>query len=218
MKAIKKDDKLYIQAFREIRAYIIRNGLRPGDLLPTELDRGNMTLRLTAEEPMDADHMIDVCFLYGEPRVRREDDDVLFQQEGCFQLLYENSGVLKGTLIRTEGELCVKAGDHTTVNPSVRPVGTTQSSLNNSQSNLRADLGLNTVSTTEQGIPMVVGLSLGEMTQPDQDRPSMILRRSGGSVLWEIAKEAGSTVDEIVKLNHLQGEPDEDQLLLIPVL
>lgn len=38
MKTIKKDDKLYIQAFREIRAYIIRNGLRPGDLLPTELD------------------------------------------------------------------------------------------------------------------------------------------------------------------------------------
>ena len=36
MKTIKKDDKLYIQAFREIRAYIIRNGLRPGDLLPTE--------------------------------------------------------------------------------------------------------------------------------------------------------------------------------------
>ncbi len=38
MKTIKKDDKLYIQAFREIRAYIIRNGLRPGDLLPTELE------------------------------------------------------------------------------------------------------------------------------------------------------------------------------------
>ncbi len=38
MKTIKKDDKLYIQAFREIRAYIIRNDLRPGDLLPTELE------------------------------------------------------------------------------------------------------------------------------------------------------------------------------------
>lgn len=36
MRAIKKEDKLYIQAFREIRSYIVRNGLRPGDLLPTE--------------------------------------------------------------------------------------------------------------------------------------------------------------------------------------
>jgi len=31
-----KEDKLYIQAFREIRSYIIRNELKPGDLLPTE--------------------------------------------------------------------------------------------------------------------------------------------------------------------------------------
>ena len=33
-----RDDKgkLYIQVFREIRSYIIRNGLKPGDLLPTE--------------------------------------------------------------------------------------------------------------------------------------------------------------------------------------
>jgi len=38
MKAIKKEEKLYIQAFREIRSYIIRNGLKPGDLLPTELE------------------------------------------------------------------------------------------------------------------------------------------------------------------------------------
>lgn len=38
MKAIKKEKKLYIQAFREIRSYIIRNGLKPGDLLPTELE------------------------------------------------------------------------------------------------------------------------------------------------------------------------------------
>ena len=31
-----KQEKLYIQAFRQIRSYIIRNNLRPGDLLPTE--------------------------------------------------------------------------------------------------------------------------------------------------------------------------------------
>lgn len=36
MKTIKKEDKLYIQAFREIRSYIIRNGMKPGDQLPTE--------------------------------------------------------------------------------------------------------------------------------------------------------------------------------------
>ena len=42
MKAIKKEDKLYIQTFREIRGYIIRHGLKPGDLLPTELEMSQM--------------------------------------------------------------------------------------------------------------------------------------------------------------------------------
>ena len=34
-----KEDKLYIQAFREIRSYIIRNELKAGDLLPTEQNK-----------------------------------------------------------------------------------------------------------------------------------------------------------------------------------
>ncbi|MED9822453.1 MAG: FadR/GntR family transcriptional regulator [Christensenellales bacterium] len=38
MRAIKKEDKLYIQTFREIRSYIVRHSLKPGDLLPTELE------------------------------------------------------------------------------------------------------------------------------------------------------------------------------------
>ena len=36
MKNLKRDEKLYISAFQEIRSYIIRNDLKPGDLLPTE--------------------------------------------------------------------------------------------------------------------------------------------------------------------------------------
>lgn len=31
-----KNEKLFIQAFREIRSYIMKNHMRPGDLLPTE--------------------------------------------------------------------------------------------------------------------------------------------------------------------------------------
>ena len=42
MKTIKKEDKLYIQTFREIRSYIIRNNLKPGDLLPTEQEMSQM--------------------------------------------------------------------------------------------------------------------------------------------------------------------------------
>ena len=36
MEQKKKQEKLYAQTFRQIRSYIIRNNLQPGDLLPTE--------------------------------------------------------------------------------------------------------------------------------------------------------------------------------------
>ena len=36
MQSLSRNDKLYIQAYREIRKYIIQNDLKPGDLLPTE--------------------------------------------------------------------------------------------------------------------------------------------------------------------------------------
>lgn len=36
MEQQKKQDKLYLQAFRRIRSYIVENKLQPGDLLPTE--------------------------------------------------------------------------------------------------------------------------------------------------------------------------------------
>lgn len=36
MRNLRKDDKLYIQVFREVRNYIITNNLKMGDLLPTE--------------------------------------------------------------------------------------------------------------------------------------------------------------------------------------
>lgn len=186
-------------------------------MLPTELDRSNSTLRMAAEEPLETERIVDSVFLCGQPRIRREEDGVLLQQEGGFQLLYESAGELKGIVVHAEGELGVKAGDDTTVRACARPFGNLQISLSKNQASLRTDVSLTSVSTTEQGIPMVMGLSLGELTQPDPNRPSMILRRSGGAALWELAKGNGSTVELITQINHLQGEPDEDQLLLIPV-
>jgi hypothetical protein len=36
--------------------------------------------------------------------------------------------------------------------------------------------------------------------------------------LWEIARSCGSTVDAIRKVNGVEGELEEDQMLLIPVI
>ena len=70
---------------------------------------------------------------------------------------------------------------------------------------------------TEQTIPMVTGVELGQKKSPDPNRPSLILRRAGDSRLWDIAKASGSTMEAIRRANGLSGEPAPDQMLLIPV-
>jgi hypothetical protein len=65
---------------------------------------------------------------------------------------------------------------------------------------------------------MITGLELGELQQPDPRRPSLILKRTGGKSLWELAKQNGSTVTAIERANNLQTEPEAEQMLLIPVI
>ena len=60
---------------------------------------------------------------------------------------------------------------------------------------------------------------MGEPGTPDPGRPSVIIRSVGKQdSLWDLSKRYGSTVSAIKRLNKLEGEPEEDRLLLIPVL
>jgi hypothetical protein len=65
---------------------------------------------------------------------------------------------------------------------------------------------------------MVTSLEAGETVQKNADSPSLILRRTGSESVWDIAKACGSTVSAIWEANGLESEPQEDQMLLIPVL
>ena len=68
-----------------------------------------------------------------------------------------------------------------------------------------------------QPIPMVVGLEMGEITDPNPNRPAVILRKAGDDGIWNLAKACGSTVEAIKSANHLTDEPASGTLLLIPV-
>ena len=73
------------------------------------------------------------------------------------------------------------------------------------------------VTTAEEGMNMVTGLELGEMSRLDPSRPSLIMRRAGNDSLWELAKKSGSTVEAIRAANGLMEEPKQGRMLLIPV-
>ncbi len=78
--------------------------------------------------------------------------------------------------------------------------------------------GLRAVTGGWSTFPMIAGLKMGDIRQPDPGRPSLILRRPDEQGLWALAKRCGSTVDAILAANHLQGEPTGEPILLIPVL
>ena len=69
----------------------------------------------------------------------------------------------------------------------------------------------------QEGIPMLTGLNIGQLQEPDPARPSLILRRPNGEDLWSIAKRCDSTVADMKRLNHLDDGVASNQMLLIPV-
>ena len=81
------------------------------------------------------------------------------------------------------------------------------------------DVELKLGSVCTKPIPMLSGIRAGERRQPDPERPSVIIRaRKPDETLWDIAKYCGSTVSAIQRLNKLDSEPEENRLLLIPVV
>lgn len=68
-------------------------------------------------------------------------------------------------------------------------------------------------------LEMVTGIRAGELREGDPERPSVIIRaKRGEETLWDIAKVCGSTVSAIQRLNKLEREPEDNRLLLIPVI
>lgn len=159
----------------------------------------------------------DVQFLPDFPRHRRTETGVELEYPGQFQVLYYGEdGRLHGTSARWEGKQTISAAEDSRI--LAVPVGSEAQAIpGNGRMQVKAELPVELTTTSEQAIPMVTGVELGQPKQPDPSRPSLILRRAGGSRLWDIAKSSGSTMEAICRANGLSGEPTPDQMLLIPV-
>ena len=109
-------------------------------------------------------------------------------------------------------------GQGSTVEATMWPAGKPQGNLMSGSAQLSTDVKLMTETVSSTPIPMVTALELGELQQPDPLRPRLILCRSHGQTLWEMARKHGSTVTAIQQANGLQSEPEAQQMLLIPVM
>lgn len=186
--------------------------------LPAILDWVSQTVHAEQTMQADAQQIVDLAFYPSYAHTERTDTGMCVPLLGQFQMLYyDASGELRSGMSPWEGQWCMNAADNCAVDMQISPVGRPQAVPGTENVQLRGEVGLDAMTTAGQGLTMVTGLALGELEKPDPNRPSLILCRKGNDRLWDVAKRSGSTAERIMQANHLEGEPDSDLILLIPV-
>lgn len=186
--------------------------------IPAVLD--SSTDVVTAQQDLQADMMrvIDVCFYPENPTVHRQGDTVQTTLSGMFQVLgVSTDDELQTATIRWESSRSLATAEDVSLDVSVLPIGRSSGNCGAGDVSLWAQMQLKSNSVFARTMEYLTALRLGENTEPDPARPSLILRRAGKDDLWEIAKTSGSIVADIQKANDLQGEPEPDRMLIIPV-
>lgn len=179
--------------------------------LPAVLDTVTEMIRPMQESDLALE---DVVFYPDAPRTYRDDNGICTELSGQFYGLgSDQQGLMEGTVLRWEESRELPADADVRVELSLvsecaEPMGDKPETNMIMVARYLADRELS----------MVTGLELGEVREYDPERPGLILRRKGEQSLWEIAKQAGSTVEMIQKVNDITQEPEADKMLLIPVL
>lgn len=186
--------------------------------LPVILETRRESFRPELNIPAEADILVDAVFLPDLPRMRQSDSGWEMDCSGQFQTLYYGAdGSLHSGNGRWEGKESIQAGEHTRMVGEMFPAEGVKGSITSGQIHTTAELPLEMTAVTRQKLPVVTGITLGAETPKDPMRPSLILCRCGSQRLWDLAREAGTTVDAIRRANGLTEEPDPERMLLIPV-
>ena len=186
--------------------------------LPVRLEKSKVNLFGESELPELIQEAVDMYFLPDHPTLEKSGDKTVLESRGPVQILYYNDqGMLRSAVTRWEGraELSTPEGD-SSAGMTWQPADV-QLVSSGDRMRFRAELPAEAITFSPEGIPEITALELGDDVEPDVSRPSLILRRAGKDSLWEIAKSSGSMVDAIRNANHLEGEPSEGQMLLIPI-
>lgn len=186
--------------------------------IPAVLDNLRSTMRVEQSVEADGGNVIDLAFYPDSPQQSYTEAGVEVRLPGVFQLLGLNSqGVLENTNAYWEETEMIPTAETSRAQTRMLPVGMPQAMTNSGGVSMQADLATHHQILGGQELPAVTGLVLGEEKPKDPQRPSLILRRAGEESLWDIAKSTGTTVGDIRKANRLEGEPEAERMLLIPI-
>ncbi|MBQ8768764.1 MAG: DUF3794 domain-containing protein [Oscillospiraceae bacterium] len=186
--------------------------------MPLRLDRKTESMRTQQQLTAPAERVVDVCWLADHPQHRQNADTAVLAVPGQFQVLYyDNAGMLQSGTARGEELWQIPSDPMNKVEAYVQLSGYPVADVNEQGIALTAQWEAAADVFSEQGLPMLTQITLGEKCEKDPNRPSLILRKAGEQRLWDIARECGSTVDAIMLANNLEDQPEADRILLIPV-
>ena len=176
--------------------------------LPVELD--NMIQTVNAEYQFRDGRILETLFLPNHPAVYREGNMAHIELSGVFHFLYTDmDGNLQSAFENWLDEVSLLAAEGCQIISSLENV---EMAPNGARIRFRVQTCAN------QRMNMITGVTVGEPMPLDPARASLILRRMDVESLWELAKTTGSTMDAIRKANQLTQEPQQGQMLLIPVI
>jgi hypothetical protein len=186
--------------------------------VPSWLDHQNKVITLTATMPSDGDSCVDMIFTPTAPSISKRGGTVHVEVGGSFQGVtvdrtgsYASIHDKAADQVRMETECETVAGICQQGSASCRP------EAGSWRTDTKVLMDLSSLCT--KPIELVTGITAGELETPDPERPSVIIRAKGNcESLWDLAKKCGSTVGAIKRMNKLEGEPEDERLLLIPVL
>lgn len=201
-------------------AYSLTNELTLQDgelMLPEVAPTASETVPVQATVQAQGSNVADTQLLPDFPRLHDADGGAQALFTGTVQALYHGEdGALRCAAGRFEIERMLSGDAEQTVLPQCAE--DVQIGLSGGNLDVRFRLPVRIYAQTVRKIPMLTGLTVGQERTPDPSRPSVLVRRSCGESVWELAKRSGSTPEAIRRANALEGEPTAGQLLLIPVL
>lgn len=186
--------------------------------VPAWLDRQTRHLELSGTVSGGEGAPVDLIFFRDPPDVKLRSGAADVEQGGSFRtLVMDPSGQYTSRSDRASQSIHMDTECQTVCFSS----GAASVNVRQEGASWRTDtqVALDLKSLCVRPMEMVTGVKLGEARTPDPERPSVIIRnRNREESLWDLAKRCGSTVGAIRRINRLEGEPEEDRLLLIPVL
>lgn len=186
--------------------------------LPVRLDSHKETLAVHQSLRAEGERCIDCTVLWDHASCRQQGEAAQICVPAQYQVLYiDGSGSLQGSSGRFESLCDIPSDRGNRTVARIAGMKLPECRAGQEGMELSGELSLELDSFSEQELPMVTGIRLGDTAQPDPDRPALILRKLGDGGLWDLAKSCGSTVEAIEQANHLTQEPAADQFLLIPV-